>query len=55
MGEERKLCKILMGNPERKRPLGRPKRWWEYGIRMDLTEIRLGDMDWIRPAQDNDL
>jgi hypothetical protein len=41
MGEERKLCKVLVGNPERKTPLGRPKRRWEEGIRMDLREIGL--------------
>jgi hypothetical protein len=42
MGEERKVYKVLMGNPEGKRPLGRPRRRWEYGIRMDLREIGLG-------------
>jgi hypothetical protein len=39
MGEERKACKVLVGNHEGKRPLGRPRRGWEDGIRMDL---RLG-------------
>jgi hypothetical protein len=42
MGEERKLYKILVGKPEGKRPLGRPRRRWEGGIRIDLTEIGLG-------------
>jgi hypothetical protein len=42
MGEERKMYKILMGKPEGKRPLGRPRRRWENGIRMDLGEIDLG-------------
>jgi hypothetical protein len=42
MGEERKVYKVLMGKPEGKRPLGRPRRRWEDGIRMDLREIGLG-------------
>jgi hypothetical protein len=40
--EERKLYKVLVGNPERKKPLGRPRRRWEDGIRMDLRKMRLG-------------
>jgi hypothetical protein len=43
-----------MGNPEGKRPLGRPRRRWEDGIRMNLREVGLGDVDWIRLAQDRD-
>jgi hypothetical protein len=39
MGEERNMYKVLMGNPEQKRPLGRPRRKWDDGIRMDLREI----------------
>jgi hypothetical protein len=42
MGEERKVYKVLVGKPEGKRPLGRPRRRWEDGIRMDLREIELG-------------
>jgi hypothetical protein len=42
MGEEKKVYKILVGKPEGKRPLGRPRRRWEDGIRMDLREIGLG-------------
>jgi hypothetical protein len=42
MGEERKVYKVLVGKPEGKRPLGRPSRRWENGIRMDLGEISLG-------------
>jgi hypothetical protein len=42
MGEERKLNKILMGKPEEKRPLGRPRSRWEDGIRMDLREVGWG-------------
>jgi hypothetical protein len=54
MGEGRKVYKVLVGKPEGKRPLGRPSRRWEDGIRMDLREIGLGDMDWIRLTQDRD-
>jgi hypothetical protein len=42
MGEERKVYKVLEGNTEGKRPLGRPRRKWEDGIRMDLKEIGWG-------------
>jgi hypothetical protein len=54
MGEERKVNKVLVGKPEGKGPPGRPRRRWEDGIRMDLREIGLGDVDWIRLAQDRD-
>jgi hypothetical protein len=54
MGEERKVYKVLVGKPEEKRPLGRPRRRWEDGIRMDLRAIGLGGVDWIRLAQDRD-
>jgi hypothetical protein len=54
MGEERKVCKVLVGTPEGKRPLGRPKRRWEDGVRMGLRETGLGGVDWIRLAQDRD-
>jgi hypothetical protein len=54
MGEERKVFKVLVGKPEGKRLLGRPRRRWEDGIRMDLREIGLGDVDWILLAQDRD-
>jgi hypothetical protein len=54
MGEETKVYKVLVGKPEGKRPLGRPRRRWEDGIRMDLREIGLGGVDWIRLAQDRD-
>jgi hypothetical protein len=46
MGEERKVYKVLVGKPEGKRPLGRPRRRWEDGIRMDLREIGLRGV-WI--------
>jgi hypothetical protein len=48
------VYKVLVGKPEGKRPLGRPRRRWEDGIRMDLREIGLGGVDWIRLAQDRD-
>jgi hypothetical protein len=48
MGEERKVYKFLMGKPEGKRPLGRPRHRWEDGIRMDLRKIGLGSVDWIQ-------
>jgi hypothetical protein len=47
MGEERKLCRVLVGKPEGKRPLARLRRRWEDGIRMDLREIGLGSVEWI--------
>jgi hypothetical protein len=43
-----------VGKPEGKRPLGRPRRRWEDGIRMDLREIVLGGVGWIRLSQDRD-
>jgi hypothetical protein len=52
MGEE--VYKVLVGKSEGKRPLGRPRRRWEDGIRMDLREIDLEGVDWIRMAQDRD-
>jgi hypothetical protein len=52
MGENRKVYKVLVGKPEGKRPLGRPRRRWEDVIRIDLREIGLGGVDWIRLVQD---
>jgi hypothetical protein len=49
------VYKVLVGKPEGKRPLGRPRSRLEDGIRMDLMEIGLGGgVDWIRLAQDRD-
>jgi hypothetical protein len=51
MGEERKVYKVLVGKPEGKRPLGRPSRRLEDGVRIDLREIGLGvwiGFDWLR-------
>jgi hypothetical protein len=54
MEEERDVYRILMGKPEGKIPLGRPRRKWEDGIRMDLREIGWGSVDWIQLAQERD-
>jgi len=51
MGERRGVFRVLVGKPEGKRPLRRPKRRWEDNIRMDLQEVGCGSMDWIRLAQ----
>jgi hypothetical protein len=52
MGEERGVYRVLVGKPEGKRPLGRPRRRWVDNIRMDLQEVRCVYMDWIGLAQD---
>jgi hypothetical protein len=54
MGEVRGAYNILVGKPEGKRPLERPRRRWEDNIKMDLREIGFGDVDWIHLAQDKD-
>jgi len=54
MGEKRGVCRVLVGKPEGKRPLGRPRRGWEDNIRIDLQEVGCGSMDWIMLAQDRD-
>jgi hypothetical protein len=51
---EGNVYKVLMGKPERKRPLGRPRRRWEDGMKMDLREMGCGSVDWIQLAQDRD-
>jgi hypothetical protein len=50
-GETRNACRILVGEPEGKRPLGRSRRRWVVNIKMDVREI---GMDWIELAQDRD-
>jgi hypothetical protein len=55
MGEERNVYRVLIGKTEGGRPLGRPMRRWKDGIRMDLREIGLGGVDWIRLSQGRDL
>jgi len=54
MGEERVVCRVLLGKPEGKRPLGRPRRRWVDNIKMDIQEVGCGYMDWIGLAQDRD-
>jgi hypothetical protein len=54
MGEKKKAYRLLVGKPEGKRPLGRPRRRRVDNIRMDLGEVRCGDVDWIGLAQDRD-
>jgi hypothetical protein len=54
MGEVGGVYNILVGRPEGRRPLGRPRRRWEDNISMDLREILFGDVDWIHWAQDRD-
>jgi hypothetical protein len=51
MGEKRGAYRILVGRPEGRRPLGRPRRRWEDNIKMDLEDVGWG-MDWIELAQD---
>jgi hypothetical protein len=53
-GEKRNAYGILVGKPEGKRPLGRPRNSWVDNIKMDLKETRWGDMDWIDLSQDRD-
>jgi hypothetical protein len=55
VGEGRNVYRVLVGKPEGKRPLGRPRRRWEGGIKMDLREIGWGVLEWIHLAQDRDL
>ena len=54
MGEERGVYRVLVGKPEGRRPLGRPRRRWVDNIRMNLQEMRCGYMDWIGLAQGRD-
>jgi hypothetical protein len=51
MGEKRNAYRLLVGNPEGKRPLGRPRRRWVDNIRMNLGEVGWDDVDWIGLAQ----
>jgi hypothetical protein len=54
MGEGRGAYRVLVGRPEGRRPLGRPRHRWKDNIKMDLQEVGWGGMDWIVMAQDRD-
>jgi hypothetical protein len=54
MGEGRNVYRVLVGKPEGKRPLERPRRKWDVGIKMDLRVIGWGGVEWIHLAQDRD-
>ena len=54
VGERRDIYRVLMGKPEGKRPLGRPRRRWEDNIKTYLQEAGCGGMDWIELAHDRD-
>jgi len=54
MGEKRGVYSVLVGNPEGKSSLGKPRRRWEDNIKMDLQEVGCVGMDWIELAQDRD-
>jgi len=54
-GEKTGVCRVLVGKPEGKRPLGRPRRRWEDNIKMALEEMGCGGMDWIELAHDSDM
>jgi hypothetical protein len=54
MREKRNASRVLVGKPEGKRPLGRPRYKWEDNIKMDVNETGWGGMDWIQLAQGRD-
>jgi len=54
MGEDRGVHSVLVGKPEGKRPLGRPRRRWENNIKMDLQEVERGRGDWLELPEDRD-
>ena len=54
MWERRGVYRVLVGKPERKSPLGRPNRRWEYNIKMDIQEVVVEYMDWIELVWDED-
>ena len=53
-GEGRGVHRVLVGKPEGKRPLRRPRRRWEDNIKLDIQEVGCGGVDWIELAQDKD-
>ena len=54
VGEEREVYRVLVGKPEGKRPVGRPRRRWVDNVRLALQEVGCGHMDWIGLTQDRD-
>jgi hypothetical protein len=54
MGKGRGVYRVLVGTPEGKNPMGRPRRRWENSIKVDLREVGCEGMDWIELAQDRD-
>ena len=54
MGKKRGIYRVMVGKPEGKRPLGKPRHRWQDNIKMDLKEMECGGMDWIELAQDMD-
>ena len=55
MGEGRAVHRVLIGKPERKRPLGRPRHRWKDNIKMDIREMGGGCGDWVELSQDRDM
>jgi hypothetical protein len=54
MEEERGVHRVLVVKPEKKRPLGRPRRRWEDNIKMDIQKVGMGCGDWMESAQERD-
>ena len=54
MGKRKCVYRVLLGKPEGKKPLGRPRNRWEDNMKIDLQEVVCGGMDWIKLAQDRD-
>jgi len=54
VGKGRGMYRVMVGKPEGKRPLGRPRHRWEDNIKMDLQKVGCGGMDWIELTQDRD-
>jgi hypothetical protein len=54
MGERRGIFRVMVGKPERKGPVGRPRRRWKNNIKIDLKEVGCGCLNWIGLAEDRD-